>query len=117
MVKSKAYDNDSISSLKGADRVRLRPGVIFGSDDLEGCKHSFLKFCLIRSTRHVRASEIRLRSDVSLTALSRSRISAEYSSDYNSKKIDIIGSWFIVSSMQVENIQIIVESSMSSAWD
>lgn len=26
--------------LKGADRVRLRPAVIFGSDDLEGCKHS-----------------------------------------------------------------------------
>lgn len=43
MVKSKAYDNDSISSLKGADRVRLRPGVIFGSDDLEGCKHSFFE--------------------------------------------------------------------------
>ena len=26
--------------LKGADRVRKRPAVIFGSDDLEGCKHS-----------------------------------------------------------------------------
>lgn len=43
MKKTKAYDNDSISSLKGADRVRLRPGVIFGSDDLEGCKHSFFE--------------------------------------------------------------------------
>ncbi|HAL74462.1 MAG TPA: DNA topoisomerase [Clostridiales bacterium] len=43
MVKSKAYDNESISSLKGADRVRLRPGVIFGSDDLEGCQHSFFE--------------------------------------------------------------------------
>ncbi|MDD3198645.1 MAG: ATP-binding protein, partial [Eubacteriales bacterium] len=43
MAKNKAYDNDSISSLKGADRVRLRPGVIFGSDDLEGCKHSFFE--------------------------------------------------------------------------
>ncbi|WP_069987520.1 DNA gyrase/topoisomerase IV subunit B [Massilioclostridium coli] len=39
--KSKnTYDNDSISSLKGADRVRKRPGVIFGSDGLEGCEHS-----------------------------------------------------------------------------
>ena len=37
---SKAYDNESISMLKGADRVRLRPGVIFGSDGLEGCEHS-----------------------------------------------------------------------------
>ena len=34
------YDNESITSLKGADRVRKRPGVIFGSDGLEGCKHS-----------------------------------------------------------------------------
>lgn len=38
--KEKDYDNDSITMLKGADRVRLRPAVIFGSDDLEGCKHS-----------------------------------------------------------------------------
>ena len=34
------YGNDSISSLKGADRVRKRPGVIFGSDGLDGCQHS-----------------------------------------------------------------------------
>lgn len=34
------YNNESITSLKGADRVRLRPGVIFGSDGLEGCQHS-----------------------------------------------------------------------------
>ncbi len=43
MIKQKSklqYDNSSISSLKGADRVRLRPGVIFGSDGLEGCQHS-----------------------------------------------------------------------------
>ncbi|MBQ6143822.1 MAG: DNA topoisomerase [Clostridia bacterium] len=36
----KKYDNESISSLKGADRVRKRPGVIFGSDGIEGCEHS-----------------------------------------------------------------------------
>ena len=40
MPKKKVYDNDSISSLKGADRVRKRPGVIFGSDGLEGCEHA-----------------------------------------------------------------------------
>ena len=34
------YGNDSISALKGADRVRKRPGVIFGSDGLEGCQHA-----------------------------------------------------------------------------
>ena len=37
------YDNDSISSLKGPDRVRKRPGVIFGSDGLEGCQHAFFE--------------------------------------------------------------------------
>lgn len=37
------YDNSSISSLKGSDRVRKRPGVIFGSDGLEGCQHSFFE--------------------------------------------------------------------------
>ena len=38
--KKTAYGNDSISALKGADRVRKRPGVIFGSDGLEGCEHA-----------------------------------------------------------------------------
>ena len=38
-MAKKAYDNNSISALKGADRVRKRPGVVFGSDDLEGCIH------------------------------------------------------------------------------
>jgi DNA gyrase subunit B len=38
--KNTDYGNESISSLKGADRVRLRPSVIFGSDGIEGCQHS-----------------------------------------------------------------------------
>jgi len=38
--KKQTYDNDSITSLKGADRIRKRPAVIFGSDGLEGCQHS-----------------------------------------------------------------------------
>ncbi len=38
--KKQAYNNESITSLKGADRVRKRPAVIFGSDGLEGCQHS-----------------------------------------------------------------------------
>ena len=37
------YNEQSISSLKGADRVRRRPAVIFGSDGLEGCEHSFFE--------------------------------------------------------------------------
>lgn len=36
----KEYNNESIELLEGADRVRKRPAVIFGSDGLEGCKHS-----------------------------------------------------------------------------
>ena len=40
MPKKNVYSDDSITSLKGADRVRKRPGVIFGSDGLEGCEHA-----------------------------------------------------------------------------
>ena len=36
----KEYGNDSIKKLEGPDRVRKRPGVIFGSDGIEGCEHS-----------------------------------------------------------------------------
>ena len=39
-LKAKNYGNESISALKGADRVRKRPAVIFGSDGIEGCQHS-----------------------------------------------------------------------------
>lgn len=37
---AKSYNDDSIVALKGADRVRKRPAVIFGSDGIEGCQHS-----------------------------------------------------------------------------
>ena len=40
MAKKQVYGNESITSLKGADRVRKRPAVIFGSDGIEGCQHS-----------------------------------------------------------------------------
>ena len=42
-VKKSSYDDQSIKSLKGAERVRKRPAVIFGSDDLIGCQHSFIE--------------------------------------------------------------------------
>ena len=41
--KKNEYTNESISMLKGADRVRLKPSVIFGSDGLEGCEHAFFE--------------------------------------------------------------------------
>ena len=40
MAKKQEYNNESIQVLEGADRVRKRPGVIFGSDGLEGCEHA-----------------------------------------------------------------------------
>ena len=43
MAKKNSYGNDSITSLKGADRVRKRPGVIFGSDGIDGCQHSIFE--------------------------------------------------------------------------
>ncbi|NMA66457.1 MAG: DNA topoisomerase [Clostridiaceae bacterium] len=81
--RKKNYDNESITSLKGADRVRLRPAVIFGSDGLEGCQHSFFEILsnsideardghgkLIRVTRH---------SDLSITIEDQGRgIPVEY---------------------------------------
>jgi len=43
MATKQNYGNDSIKALKGAERVRKRPSVIFGSDGLEGCQHSFFE--------------------------------------------------------------------------
>ena len=47
MAESKSrkasYDDQSIKSLKGADRVRLKPAVMFGSDDIIGCQHTFIE--------------------------------------------------------------------------
>lgn len=41
--RSPQYGDQSITSLRGADRVRKRPAVIFGSDGLDGCEHSFFE--------------------------------------------------------------------------
>ncbi|MCR4925313.1 MAG: DNA topoisomerase [Clostridiales bacterium] len=41
--KTNSYGNDNIAQLKGADRVRKRPAVIFGSDGLEGCEHAIFE--------------------------------------------------------------------------
>ena len=42
-TKKPVYNNESITALKGADRVRKRPGVMFGSDGLEGCQHAIFE--------------------------------------------------------------------------
>jgi len=43
LAKKQEYGNESIKSLKGAERVRKRPAVIFGSDGIEGCEHSIFE--------------------------------------------------------------------------
>ncbi len=43
MAKKPEYNNESITALKGADRVRKRPAVIFGSNGIDGCEHSIFE--------------------------------------------------------------------------
>lgn len=43
MARKNEYTNESIRSLKNEDRVRKRPAVIFGSNDIEGCEHSIFE--------------------------------------------------------------------------
>ena len=43
MAKKQDYGNESITMLKGPDKVRKRPAVIFGSDGLDGCEHSIFE--------------------------------------------------------------------------
>ncbi len=60
--KPQQYDNQSIKALKGADRVRKRPAVIFGSDGLEGCEHSFFEILSnsVDEAREGHGNEIRI---------------------------------------------------------
>ena len=43
MARKNDYNDESIVQLKGPDKVRLRPGVIFGSDGLDGCQHAIFE--------------------------------------------------------------------------
>jgi len=85
--KKKSYDNESITSLKGPDRVRLRPAVIFGSDGLEGCQHSFFEI-LSNSIDEAREGygdiiKVIRHSDLSITVEDRGR---GIPMDYNPKE-------------------------------
>ena len=62
--KKGTYGDQSISSLKGPDRVRKRPAVIFGSDGLEGCEHSFFEILsnAVDEAREGYGSEIRVKA-------------------------------------------------------
>ena len=71
------YTNESITQLKGADRVRLRPSVIFGSDGLDGCQHSIFEILSnsIDEARegHGRKIEITRHKDHSITVRDHGR--------------------------------------------
>ena len=75
--KESTYDNSSISALKGADRVRKRPSVIFGSDGLEGCQHSFFEILSnsIDEAREGYGDVIKIirHADLSITVIDRGR--------------------------------------------
>jgi DNA gyrase subunit B len=85
--KTRNYGNDSISALKGADRVRLRPGVIFGSAGLEGCQQSFFEILSnsIDEAREGFGKEIRIirHRDFSITVIDNGR---GIPVDYNQKE-------------------------------
>ena len=68
------YNDESISSLKGADRVRLRPSVIFGSDGLEGCEHTVFE---ILSNSIDEAREVLFQGNVKLVIYTKGSEGAE----------------------------------------
>lgn len=43
MSKKNSYSDQDIEVLEGADKVRKRPSVIFGSNGIEGCEHSMFE--------------------------------------------------------------------------
>jgi len=115
--QKKNYGNESITSLKGADRVRLRPAVIFGSDGLEGCQHSFFEILsnsidearegygkLIRVIRH---------KDHSITVEDQGR---GIPWTIIRKNSGITGSLFIASCMPEGNTPIIPARIMNMLW-
>lgn len=71
------YNNESITALKGADRVRKRPAVIFGSDGIEGCQHSVFEILSnsIDEAREGHGKEISLirHADHSITVIDHAR--------------------------------------------
>lgn len=70
MTRKKGYGNDSITALKGADRVRKKPSVIFGSDGLDGCQHAVFEI-LSNAIDEARAGAASSPSSAIWMALSR----------------------------------------------
>ena len=99
----KEYTDQSISSLKGADRVRKRPAVIFGSDGLEGCKHSFFEIL----SNSIDESREGYGKEITITVYKDRTIEVVFLSTSIKRKTDTTGSLFIASFMQAVSTIII----------
>ena len=93
-MAKKVYDNTSIKSLKGPDKIRKRPGVMLGSDDVTGTEHTFFEILSnsIDEAKdgHGNVIKIILHKDHSITIQ------------------DLIGNWFFANYMLVVNMMKII---------
>ena len=119
MAKRKQeYGNESISMLEGADRVRKRPGVIFGSDGLEGCEHAVFEILsnAIDEAREGFGKEIVVTHYPGRLA-SRSRTSAGAARWTGTKKTaNTTGSWSSASCTPAENTTTTAATTTSTPW-
>lgn len=103
--KTTDYDNTSITTLKGADRVRKRPAVIFGSDGIDGCQHSVFEILSnsIDEAREGYGKKSQLRAIQ--TAQSRLKTTAEeFPLTTTKTKSATTGNWFSANSMPAVSI-------------
>ena len=118
MLKKQEYGNESISALKGADRVRKRPGVIFGSDGLEGCEHSMFEI-LSNSIDEAREG---YGKKIIITRYKDKSIEIEdfgrgIPVDFNAKENRYNWELVFLNCMQAENITQMAEKIMDFLWD
>ena len=97
---SSSYNNESITSLKGADRVRMRPGVIFGSDGIDGCEHSVFEI---------------LSNSIDEAREGFGNVIEEYRLILTRKREGLTGNLFSASFTPEENIKITVAKTMNTA--
>lgn len=117
MAKKATYDNESISSLKGADRVRKRPGVIFGSDGLEGCEHAVFEI-LSNAIDEARGGHGKL---ITVTRFADRSIQVDDQGrgcpvDWNEKRDATTGSWCSASCTPAASTTTRTARTTSSLW-
>ena len=110
-----SYNNESISSLKGADRVRKRPAVIFGSDGIEGCIHCVFEI-LSNSIDEAREG---FGDKIIVTKYQDGTLEVE---DFGRgipvdfKKINLTGNCYLLNFMPAENMKIMIILIMNILW-